>query len=727
MSGIAQLKRAIGAVPILSTDTTTAPKKALRRDIQGLRAFAVVVVILDHLVHWPSGGFVGVDIFFVISGFVITQSLLREHARTGAISIAGFYKRRIKRILPASVLALVFTLLAAYVTFSQSRFMTTVGDTFWAMFFSANWRFAAAGTDYFQAAGPVSPIQHFWSLAVEEQFYFVWPFLMLAVFALFARAGKPDRDARFVIAVLVSAIVVASFVWALAETAAAPTTAYFSTIARAWELGVGALLAIAAPACARITANLRPLLAWAGVTGMVASLFVINSTTPFPAPAAALPVLSAALFILAGSGSAEQRFLFPFTNRVSNFIGDMSYSLYLWHFPIIIILAAVPLDMGSRRVQLSVLAAVFMWSYYAYVLWEKRILDSSWLTGKERRSSFRAGTVFSESYKLTAMSLLAALTAVAIFAGLQPSKLPGAAAVPTVPAPTATAGATPAVPVFGPAVTKLQADLAASIQSPAWPALSPTLEDVIATDPIPPGVGPCGGITPPPADRCTWGDPTAPKTAFVIGDSVAQTYIPALREIYGVGDWKLRGMSMYGCRSLDLSFATPDAKQDIACEQRKIAAVDAVNSTRPDMVIVINSYYMAAYIKGTDRRANATDWRAAMTSYLSKMSGSGTKIVVVTPPPAEKNPSLCATKQSTPQSCLGTITADWKSMAKADREVVTGLNGTFVDSSNLFCVQSYCPAFSGSLPIKRDATHMIPDYALKIAPGLKELLTTAGV
>jgi peptidoglycan/LPS O-acetylase OafA/YrhL len=725
MSGIAQLKRAIGVAQKSSQTTKPRAKKGLRKDVQGLRAFAVIVVILDHLMHWPTGGFVGVDIFFVISGFVITQSLLREHARTGSISLRAFYKRRVKRILPASILTLVFTLAAAYVAFGQSRFVTTLWDTVWAMLFSANWRFASVGTDYFQAAGPVSPIQHFWSLAVEEQFYFVWPFLMLAVFGIFSRRGKSDRGARFIVGVLICAIIVGSFAWAMRETATAPTIAYFSTASRAWELGVGALLAIAAPTCARIPAILRPILAWAGVTGMVASLIVINTATPFPAPAAALPVLSAALFIAAGSGSAGQRFLLPFTNPVSNYIGDMSYSLYLWHFPIIII-AGTFLDTESLPVQLAVLGVVLLWSYYMYVLWEKRILDSTWLTGNPRPGSSKDGTVFSEGYKLTALSLLAVLAAGLAFMAVQPAKLPDAVALPSIPAATTSASAA-AAPALGPELTKVQAQLTAALKSPTWPELTPTLDNVIETDPVPADVGPCGGTTPPPASVCTWGNSAAPKSAILIGDSVAQTYIPALQKIYGTGDWKLRGMSMYGCRSLDLTFETPSADQAAACEQRKEAAVDVVNSVKPDMVIVINSYYMAANLQGTDRRASATEWKTAMNSYLSKMTGSGAKIVIVTPPPADKNPSICATKQSTPASCVGTITTDWHAIAQADSDVVMGLKGAFVDSSKLFCAQSYCPAFSGSLPIKRDTTHMIPDYALTIVPALREILTAAGV
>src|SRR6184192_439573 len=150
-------------------------KKNVRADIQGLRAFAVLAVIGSHLAGWPTGGFVGVDIFFVISGFIITSLLLRVKEETGTISFAGFYQRRVRRILPAALTVLTATVLAAFAVLPKGRAAETLTDGIWALLFSGNWRFAVGGTDYFQEGQPPSPLQHFWSLGVEEQFYFVWP------------------------------------------------------------------------------------------------------------------------------------------------------------------------------------------------------------------------------------------------------------------------------------------------------------------------------------------------------------------------------------------------------------------------------------------------------------------------------------------------------------------------------------------------------------------------
>ena len=214
----------------------------IRRDIQGLRAIAVALVIADHLIGRPSGGFIGVDVFFVLSGFLITGLLIRERERTGRISFRSFYVRRARRILPLAALVLVVTVSVSWLVFRTSRAVQTSVDALWSLLFAANWRFAAVGTDYLQAGVPVSPVQHYWSLAVEEQFYLAWPWLVLLAFWL---ATRFVRKPRLVLTVLFSVAIVSSLVWAFYEVESARTVAYFSTFSRAWELGVGALIAVA--------------------------------------------------------------------------------------------------------------------------------------------------------------------------------------------------------------------------------------------------------------------------------------------------------------------------------------------------------------------------------------------------------------------------------------------------------------------------------------------------
>lgn len=371
------------AVGAMASRTLRVRKAVFRADVQGLRMVAVVAVIADHLLGWPAGGFVGVDIFFVISGFLITGLLLREQEKTGSISFRGFYRRRIKRILPAATLVVVVTVSASFALLSRVRATDALWDGVWASFFSANWRFAADGTDYFQPAVAVSPLQHYWSLSVEEQYYFVWPWVMLLIFWMSGRmrSGTSSRSARGIRAAIL-VVIVASFVWSMWETATAPTWAYFSTFSRAWELGVGAAVAVFARTFALIPTRARPLLAWSGLTGIAVSLFVVTSESAFPAPWAALPVLSTALVIVAGTGG-EARYLWPLTNRVSTYVGDISYSLYLWHWPIIVLLAVyLPLDtLPNQAIGLGLILVLSIASFH---LVEDPIRRSTWLDREMR-------------------------------------------------------------------------------------------------------------------------------------------------------------------------------------------------------------------------------------------------------------------------------------------------------------------------------------------------------
>ena len=271
--------------------------RGFRPDIQGLRAVAVLLVALNHAgVKRLSGGYVGVDVFFVVSGFLITGWLLRRSQSAGEVPFRKFYAARARRILPAATLALVATVVASYHWLNYVRALQAFRDSIWAAFFAANVRFADIGTDYFTRNDPPSPLQHFWTLAVEEQFYVVWPALLaLAVVGLRWRhpRGSLTVDVaakRRLTALLVVGIAV-SLAYSIHETSINPVGAYFSTFARAWELAVGALVAVAASQLALLPRWIRASITWAGLAGVCAAAMTYTSQTPFPGYAALLPVL----------------------------------------------------------------------------------------------------------------------------------------------------------------------------------------------------------------------------------------------------------------------------------------------------------------------------------------------------------------------------------------------------------------------------------------------------
>ena len=221
--------------------TKPAHGRQIRLDIEGMRTIAVGAVLFGHAgVPFMAGGFVGVDVFFVLSGFLITGLLAREVSRTGRVNLANFWARRMKRLLPASAAVLVFSAMVAYLYLPITQRKDFGGDIISAALYVVNWRLADRGVDYLAEDIGKSPVQHYWSLAVEEQFYVVWPILMLIIGVV---AAKRWKQGAFVVLGIAT---VASFVYSVQQTADSPATAYFVSTTRIWELGLGALLALAA-------------------------------------------------------------------------------------------------------------------------------------------------------------------------------------------------------------------------------------------------------------------------------------------------------------------------------------------------------------------------------------------------------------------------------------------------------------------------------------------------
>jgi peptidoglycan/LPS O-acetylase OafA/YrhL len=276
-----------------------------RPDIDGLRGVAVLLVVLYHCgVPFLTGGYVGVDVFFVISGFLITSLLLRELASTGRISIAGFYARRIRRLLPAAMLVTAVTVVAGYRLLPPLRAPQVALDGLASTLYGLNYRLAAAGINYLQGDAAPSPLQHFWSLAVEEQFYLVWPLLLI----LAVRGRR----------IALCTVVIGSLAVSVWQTTANPTWAYFGLHTRAWELGAGALVAVLGGRLARWWAPV-------GLGAVLVSAVLFTDRTAFPGYAALLPVGGVVVLLLARS-----RML---TGKPLRALGRLSYSWYLWHWP----------------------------------------------------------------------------------------------------------------------------------------------------------------------------------------------------------------------------------------------------------------------------------------------------------------------------------------------------------------------------------------------------------
>ncbi|MGQ9350983.1 acyltransferase family protein [Mycolicibacterium gilvum] len=404
-----------------------------RLDIQGLRAVAVLGAFAHFLTGWPQGGFVGIDIFFVIAGFFVTESLLRTAGETGNPSLRTFYVGRVRRIVPAATVVLLLTVAAAAVLLPER--VSDIGvDAVFAFFFVANWHFVAGGADPATVTDTASPLLHYWPLAIEEQFFIVWPLLIFAITAVAVRKAWTDERWRAHVAVIVGAVVLTSLTWATVQTMSSPASAYLDTFARIWELGVGALLAVGVGALARIPDAIRPILSWAGLTLIGAAFVLVDSGAGFPVPWALLPVAGAALVIAAGVGREPelQGFL---RNRVSTYLGDISFALYLVHWPVIVLLAAV-MD-HSVFYYASVVTLAFGLALAVHHFVENPARDATVQGLRQAREDRRHGLHHTElSTKIAGVGALILITFSVISYAMSPEAIDDPAPIaPTAPSP----------------------------------------------------------------------------------------------------------------------------------------------------------------------------------------------------------------------------------------------------------------------------------------------------
>lgn len=710
-------------------DGTNTKSKGFRPDIQGLRAVAVLAVIADHLFEWPSGGFVGVDIFFVISGFLITGLLLKEHDRTGRISFGDFYRRRARRILPLAVLVLLGTIAASWFLLNAGRSKDITDDALWSALFSANWHFALIGTDYMNAGAAVSPLQHFWSLAVEEQFYVVWPWLLVLVLGLAGRSERWTAErSRRMLGILMTGFTAASFAWAMWETTANPTIAYFSTFSRAWELGIGALIAVFASSLSKISEPIRAGLAYLGLAGIAASLFVIDPTSAFPGPWAALPVLATGVVIAAGCGGS-QKYLAPLTNRPARYVGDISYSLYLWHFPLIIIATELFQD-KSMILNVILLAAVFILSSLSYHLLEDPVRRSSWL---EPHASKRDKAPL----QLSPLPYLACLLVVtmAVVGGALWQDNSRRSEIISAPAPALAATGTGEKEATAADQHVLKVQTALGAQS--WPALSPAVEELGPSTKAPEWVEDgclaleAGALADPieNAARCTYGNPKAAKTAVVLGDSVAISYVQGIRAALEPKGYKVLVYTLQQCPAARVAVlhGNEGNQPHPECDSFRDWTLTKVKELKPDLVV------MSASRDTTDRLASGqkdtdalAEWTDGLRSTVAAIAGSANRIVLLDPPPGGKNLQECATKISSPADCTAGTDNHFQQMADANQDVAAaGAGKAKVEALSVepwFCSFGKCPAFIGTTPVYADASHLTAKFSKSLAPVFSQAL-----
>lgn len=677
---------------------------AHRDDIQGLRAVAVLLVALSHAgVPFLRGGYVGVDVFFVLSGFLITGMLLAEFEARGRVSLAEFYARRARRILPAATLTLVVTVVAAHQLLNFVRAREAVWDSMWASLFASNVHFAQEGSDYFEEGQPPSPVLHFWTLSVEEQFYLVWPTVLVLALAWRARSRRPQL---IFIPVLVAAG--ASLVWSIHYTGASPKAAYFSTFARAWELALGAALALAAPTIARLVRRGQAVLGWSGLAAIGCAAALFSGSTAFPGAAALLPTTGAALVIVAGLAGEDSRqgagrflSLSPF-----RYVGDRSYAFYLWHWPVLIIAVQYAGHELSLGVKLLLLAGAFLLSIVSYGLVENPLRRLRWplpVGGLSWPASAAAVVIVSLVVLASIDKTAARFEAEPADAAPQPQLLGAAAGSSRA---LQIAGAAPARrrprPLPAVAAAVRAAERAAPIPWPLTPPVDELRKDFYA---FPSGcVAPDGRTS---SRVCRLGHAAAAKTILVFGDSHAQMWMPAILRLAQRDGWSV--VPLVKTRCIPRTWAASSGE----CVTWHRWARRQVTRLRPQVTLIVSSW---ASTFAPRRAIGPVD---ALSVAVHKSSG---KVIVVGDAPGQRRePVDCLlARGATMKTCTSRPPPAALSATAAIGSKARARGIGFIDTEGWFCArgsrkQLLCPLVVDRTITYFDRGHVSQTYALRLA------------
>jgi len=676
-------------VPAVSGDATDVTSdtddvtKQKRLDIQALRAVAVLGVVAYHL--FPDllpGGFVGVDVFFVISGFLITSHLVSAPPQRPR-DFARFWSRRALRLLPPVGVVILATVagIALWVPLPQWKGLAREAIT--SMFYVQNWQLIGEATNYLDAQRAVSPFQHFWSLSVEEQYYLMWPLLVGVLTFL---AHRLHRSHRFVLGLGFGVFVVASFAWGVAQTSGQSAEAYFSTWTRMWELGIGSVLAAAFPALSK---HLPPLgrlaLLWLGVAGIAAAYALIDQKTPFPGYAAALPTLATAAVILAADPPIANPRWLSHSSPVQ-LVGNCSYALYLWHWPLIV-LAPYALSRQLRwEEKLAVLALAVLLAWASTNLLEAPVRGSRWLKA-------RLGRVFAMAL---AISLVVTAVSFALESHVNREIARSAAAVKNAQGGSC----------FGAAALDPALRCAAS----ATLVTSPEF----AKDDISSGVSKCLMVPPYPSEPlvCHRGDLTDPKKRIALyGNSHAGHWLDALDEIGKKKHWEIDTYILGYCY-VSLTEA-PDY-----CADFRAVETPAVLSEDYDLVIM-----------ASDLSPNSSP--ALYLPSLRLLVEHGSNVLVIRDTPAPGDPAHLVA------DCVAKHLEDWarcdgrpqrwihRDDLAAAAEQLADPHVSTVDVNSYICTQESCPAVVGGVIPYRDENHLTATYTKTLIPYLQPAIQRA--
>ena len=649
-----------------------APSSAaeFRPDIEGLRGIAILLVLLFHAgLPWTPGGFVGVDVFFVISGFLITGKLWRESQQPGGLNITRFYAWRIRRLLPAALVAIaaitVFGLLLA-APLDRSELAADGAASALSL---ANMRFIGS-VDYFAATTSPSPFLHFWSLSVEEQFYLVWP----ALIVLLTWRGGSSR--RLIVALLIG--VVASFALSIWLTDTSPARAFYLLPTRVWQLGVGGLLALIGVAG---TSRRAGAVAWAGLAAVAVAGVALTAEMPYPGLAALLPTAGAVALLYGGAApSGPVRLLAAAPLR---FLGKISYSLYLWHWPLLVL----PLMFLERALTgVEVVASVAV------------AIGVSWLSWRFVEQPFRYGDRSRRATSWSAIRVgVAGILSVALFTQGLAAALPSSAvAVQPTPSPSGS-------PVASDGPITLPADLTPSLASARDDEERLRGDGCLAFERV---------STPP---NCVYGVKGSAITIALVGDSHASHWFPAIEAIALERGWRLVTFVKVSCSFTTLAQRNLALKREYReCTAFNEATVARLNQIKPALTIIVNR----RTFRPIEENITSALAGAALGEMVARIPGA-TAILVDTPDPGRDVPACLSKHPSDIRACLFTQDdADNREIGIAERVAADVSGARLIDLTANICTEWPCSPISGSVLIYRDEDHMTATFSRSLAAPL---------
>ena len=706
--------------------------KEFRPDIEGLRAFTLLAILLFHAeVPGADGGFVGPDVFFIISGFVITGQLWREVSTTGTLRLRPFYGARARRLLPVSALVGVVTVIASAFLLPPLQARTAIEDGIASALYVSNYWFIQQNVDYFGGHQPPSPFQHYWTLGVEEQFYLLWPVMIIGTAWLARRVRRrrtsapPSKPSKRPYLVVFALVAVASFALSLVTTYLVPPAAYFSLPTRAWDLAVGGLVALTADRWRRLPALSAKIIGWAGMALLLLACNQFTPATPYPGTAALVPMLGTALVLGAGCSTPSQgcgRILAWSPMRA---MGRLSYSWYLWHWPILVLTPAL---LGHSLGLAGRLTAVLVSGGLAVLT--LRFVENPLRYAPPLRRSPLASLAVGGVATAVAACVGVAMTGwvpIPIGRGAPASAL----TVTTAPAPTGSS-----IETYDGAVqqafTQVQAAVAASAELKAVPSnLEPPLADVSSEQGAMLANGCMRDAKESGQPECATGDAASSTTVALVGDSHAAMWNAAFQQIATQRHWRLEMMAKAGCPLIDVPIAkhlNGLIERSVHCEQWRAQILARLRAEHPRLVVVSMSRENSVGSWQPGVAPYDPAWIDSVTRLVQQLRDTGAKVLVLGPiPDPETSVPVClsghlddASACSPPRS-----TAVNQTGIAAESAATKASGGQYADLTELFCTANRCPVIVGNILVYFDWNHMTVQYSRLLAPAVGTLADRA--